>query len=214
MGKGRLFWAFCLTLLSLDAQDRLRSMIVVYRADRSWFGSRTTVYCDSTELAKIGRERFFLVVVPPGRHYIRSDHKGPVVMLDAKAGERYYVEVKPGGFLGRSKVYQSQDAGMEGIISQLNVLDREDVLDRQLRVYLAFPNDVPIAPPLRPAPLTNLEVITLVKQGMNELLIIRKIRESTPKFELGPERLIELRRENVSEMVIGVMMDVSAPKRP
>lgn len=215
MRKARLLWACCLYLLSLNAQDKPKSMIVVYRSGRAtWPGRQPNVYCDSTELARMKGGRYFLVVLPPGKHFIRSDHKPSAILVETKAGERHYVELLPEGLLGHGRVVEVPEERGAQDIRDLQLLDTQDVLDRGLRVYLASPEEVSIIPPPRVPPLTNLDVITMVRHGISELLVIRKIRETPPKFELGPEKLIELRRENVSEMVIGVMMDVSALKKP
>jgi hypothetical protein len=52
------------------------------------------------------------------------------------------------------------------------------------------------------APLTNAAVIKLVRAGFKEKTVIAIIRSRPNKFQLEPERLIELKRSGVSENII------------
>ena len=55
-------------------------------------------------------------------------------------------------------------------------------------------------------PLTNTSVIKLVRAGFKDKTVIAIIRSRSNRFNLDPERLIELKRNGVSENVILAML--------
>ena len=56
------------------------------------------------------------------------------------------------------------------------------------------------------APLTNGAVVKLVRAGFKEKTLIAIIRSRPSRFDLSPERLIELKKNGVSERVILAML--------
>lgn len=56
------------------------------------------------------------------------------------------------------------------------------------------------------APLTNAAVIKLVRAGFSEKTVIAIIRTRPTRFDLSPERLIDLKKNRVSERVILAMI--------
>lgn len=56
------------------------------------------------------------------------------------------------------------------------------------------------------APLTNASVVKLVRAGFKEKTVIAIIRTRTNRFNLEPDRLIDLKRSGVSENVILAML--------
>ena len=56
------------------------------------------------------------------------------------------------------------------------------------------------------APLTNTSVIKLVRAGFKDKTVIAIIRSRPNRFNLDPDKLIELKRNGVSENVILVML--------
>ncbi|HKQ51592.1 MAG TPA: hypothetical protein VJT74_04430 [Pyrinomonadaceae bacterium] len=58
------------------------------------------------------------------------------------------------------------------------------------------------------APLTNAAVIKLVRAGFKEKTVIAIIRSRPARFDLSPDRLIELKRAGVSENVILAMLSM------
>ena len=56
------------------------------------------------------------------------------------------------------------------------------------------------------APLTNSSVVKLVRAGFREKTLITIIRSRPARFDLAPERLIELKKSGVSERVILSML--------
>ena len=56
------------------------------------------------------------------------------------------------------------------------------------------------------APLTNSAVVKLVRAGFREKTVITIIRTRPARFDLSPERLIELKKNGVSERIILAMI--------
>ncbi|HEV3468470.1 MAG TPA: hypothetical protein VG148_04060 [Pyrinomonadaceae bacterium] len=56
------------------------------------------------------------------------------------------------------------------------------------------------------APLTNASVVKLVRAGFREKTVIAIIRARPARFDLAPERLIELKKGGVSERIILAML--------
>ncbi|HEX8142458.1 MAG TPA: hypothetical protein VF553_07670 [Pyrinomonadaceae bacterium] len=56
------------------------------------------------------------------------------------------------------------------------------------------------------APLTNASVIKLVRAGFKEKTLIAIIHSRPVRFDLSPERLIELKKSSVSERIILAML--------
>ena len=55
-------------------------------------------------------------------------------------------------------------------------------------------------------PLTNAEVIKLVKAGFKEKTIVLIIASRLPNFDLSPDRMIQLKRAGVNENIIVAML--------
>lgn len=60
-------------------------------------------------------------------------------------------------------------------------------------------------------PLTNAAVIKLVRAGFKEKTVIVIIRNRASRFELDPDRLIDLKRNGVSENIILAMLAQNEP---
>ena len=56
------------------------------------------------------------------------------------------------------------------------------------------------------APLTNASVVKLVRAGFKEKTVIAIIHSRVSRFNLDPDKLIELKRNGVSENVILAML--------
>jgi hypothetical protein len=59
----------------------------------------------------------------------------------------------------------------------------------------------------QPQPLTNSAVIRLVRAGFKEKTVIAIIRTRASRFDLAPDRLIDLKKNGVSENVILAMIE-------
>ncbi len=54
--------------------------------------------------------------------------------------------------------------------------------------------------------MTNSEVITLAKAGLNQSIIINKIRTSKSDFDLSTDSLIELKKAGISDEIVNAML--------
>lgn len=59
-------------------------------------------------------------------------------------------------------------------------------------------------------PLTNASVVKLVRAGFKEKLLLAIIRSRPNRFDLSPDRLIELKRNGVPEKIILAMLELDA----
>jgi hypothetical protein len=59
------------------------------------------------------------------------------------------------------------------------------------------------------APLTNTSVVKLVRAGFKEKTVIAIIRSRPTRFDLDPDRLIELKRNGVTEKIIVTMLSLN-----
>ena len=65
-----------------------------------------------------------------------------------------------------------------------------------------------------PAPMTNQDVIKLVKANISEDIIIAKIKQSKTRFDVTIDGLVALKQAGVSDNLINVMMNPAAPVPP
>jgi len=59
----------------------------------------------------------------------------------------------------------------------------------------------------RPQPLTQADIMSMVKAGMTEEEIIRRIDATRTVFRLSSDDVINLRKEGVSDRVVNYMLD-------
>lgn len=60
--------------------------------------------------------------------------------------------------------------------------------------------------------MTNDEVLSLTKAGLNESIIINKIRASKTNFDLSTDELIRLKKEKVSDGIVNAMLEAKSGK--
>src|SRR5215469_14878004 len=63
------------------------------------------------------------------------------------------------------------------------------------------------------APLTNADIVKMVKAGIPESVILRKVQMSESNFTTSPNALIELKRQHVPDDVMAAMLDSEAAMR-
>ena len=63
------------------------------------------------------------------------------------------------------------------------------------------------------APLTNADIVKMVKAGIPESVILRKVQMSESNFATSPNALIELKRQHVPDDVMAAMLDSEAAMR-
>lgn len=80
----------------------------------------------------------------------------------------------------------------------------------QLTVLLAFSLILPVRF-LAQAPadnaLTSADIVRMMKAGIPESVIVRKIQVSQPDFGTSANELIELKNQGASERILGAMLD-------
>jgi hypothetical protein len=62
-------------------------------------------------------------------------------------------------------------------------------------------------------PLTNGDIVKMVKAGVPESVILRKVQMSESNFTTSPNALIELKRQHVPDDVMAAMLDSEAAMR-
>lgn len=60
--------------------------------------------------------------------------------------------------------------------------------------------------------MTNAEVITLAKAGLNKTIIINKIQTSKTDFDLSTDALIKLKQANVDDDIVAAMLQAKSGK--
>ena len=60
--------------------------------------------------------------------------------------------------------------------------------------------------------ITNETILTMVKAGLGEELIISKIKTSKNQFDVSMDGILKLKNESVSETIIKAMIEASKPK--
>src|ERR1700691_5998212 len=63
------------------------------------------------------------------------------------------------------------------------------------------------------APLTNQDIIKMAQAKFSDDVIVNKIRTSTTKFDTSLDAMIALRSAGISDRVISVMVNPTAPSR-
>ncbi len=61
--------------------------------------------------------------------------------------------------------------------------------------------------------LTNLEIIEMAQAGLGKELILAKIQSSNNEFDVSAKALIELKKANVADEIISLMLEKSKAKR-
>ncbi len=76
-----------------------------------------------------------------------------------------------------------------------------------------FQDPAPSQPVADQSPLTNQDVLEMVKSGLSAEIVVAKIKASPTKFDTAPAALSELKESGVPESVIMAMVQVPAVER-
>jgi hypothetical protein len=115
--------------------DTENATVWIYR-HRKFYGSglEPTVFCDEHKVAKMDNGRYFMLMLEPGVHRIRSTDKKGGLDMPFHAGEEYFVElflVTKYYKIGEGRLaLRSRDNGMQALM-ELKPLEPRDVLDKQ-----------------------------------------------------------------------------------
>jgi hypothetical protein len=72
----------------------------------------------------------------------------------------------------------------------------------------------PQAPVMQNGDLTNSRVVEMTKMGLDDEIIISKIKNGNCNFQLADSDLVDLKKAGVSSRVVGTMLDSSALTQP
>jgi hypothetical protein len=111
-----------------------QATVYVYRY-KQFMGSALapSVYCDDSELARMGNGKFFAVKVSSGKHTFYSNDKQAGIDVDLKGGQEYYIRVEIAAGMakghGRLILVAPEQGGYE--IKKLKPLDADKIKDSQ-----------------------------------------------------------------------------------
>lgn len=80
----------------------------------------------------------------------------------------------------------------------------------QLTVLLIFSSVLPVqflGQAAADNALTNADIVRMMKAGIPESVIVRKIQVSQPDFAISANNLIELKNQGASERILGAILD-------
>lgn len=63
-------------------------------------------------------------------------------------------------------------------------------------------------------PLTNADVVTMIKAGLAESTIILTIKQATPNFDTSPEALIQLKNQGASPKILDAILQAQSESKP
>lgn len=191
------------------------SLIVVYRPAESLFrgfGRRgSVIYIDDVPEARLLSGRYFITVIPAGKHFIYGDERPysplPNFILDVRAKTQYYVRFDLlNGHDTPTLVPAAQ--GQNDVLFLRPIDDRDNYDPNRVSAATAGP---PVSPPVPANALSNQNIIDMARAGVADWVIIKKIRNSPTDFNLSADKIVDLKHEGVNETIISVMIDVSTP---
>ncbi len=206
--------------------DNSLARVYVYRTRNPYYRS-PTIYCDDIEVAHTQNNRYFTLVLKPGRHVIRDKNKKDMgTVIDAKAGQEYFIRldlVHVGMNAYVFKLAQVPEESGRFDMQSLKPLDQDHVKTRSGIVSLSPIGEAQFtAGPVSPKAegrasgssggggiVGNEDVVRLKAAGFSDELLITTIRNSSScRFQLDPDSLIRL-KEQLSEPVIRAMLEKS-----
>jgi hypothetical protein len=111
-----------------------------------------------------------------------------------------------GNFIG------SDETVVDGMVCKLASASTETLTARQAPTQPVQSPQVPQSSPS--SDITNARVVELTKLGLDDDIIIAKIKNGKCQFQLGDTDLVELKKDGVSSKVIAAMLDAGALSAP
>jgi hypothetical protein len=152
-------------------QDSSKATVYVYRY-KQFVGSALapSVFCDDVQLARMENGRYFTTIVDPGKHIFRSNDEQSGIVLQAVAGQRYFIRVDiAAGFMkghGRLTMMDSQQGIYELTSDKLKPLDASKVMDKdRVSVEVAHPQPATQAAQTAPAATAQASATVAVPAG-------------------------------------------------
>jgi hypothetical protein len=141
--------------------DSSKATVYVYRY-KQFVGSALapSVFCDDVQLARMENGRYFTTIVEPGKHIFRSNDEQSGIVLQAVAGQQYFIRVDiAAGFMkghGRLTMMDSQQGTYELTSDKLKPLDASKVMDKD-RVSLEVAHPQPATQAAQTAPAATAQ---------------------------------------------------------
>jgi hypothetical protein len=136
--------------------DSSKVTVYVYRY-KQFVGAALapSVYCDDVQLARMENGRYFTVTVDAGKHIFRSNDEQSGIVLQAVAGQQYFIRVDiAAGFMkghGRLTLMDGQQGTYELTSDKLKPLDASKVVDKdRVSVEVAHPQNQAQSAPTTP----------------------------------------------------------------
>lgn len=137
-GLGRLC-ALCAFSLSVFGQDTGRpdssAKVYVYRY-KAFEGKalRPSIYVDDKDIARLQSGRGVVLVIPAGKHLLRSNDKQSQIEIELKAGASYYVrvDIASGFFKGHGRLTLLQPEQGAGEFKTVKPVDKDMIKDKSL----------------------------------------------------------------------------------
>jgi glucose/arabinose dehydrogenase len=107
-----------------------KAVVFVYRPGKLVGGAlEPSVYCDGVEVARMDNGRYFVLLLDPGEHRIRTTQEYKRVDLKLGAGEVAFVRVRieTGMMKGRGNVYLADEADAAKELKKLKPLGADKV---------------------------------------------------------------------------------------
>ena len=106
-----------------------RSEIHIYRHVPDVVGGKPMIYLDGSELARMQGDRYFNIVLDPGKHIFRTD--ASEISIECKADEEYYLRVeRQGSFSPKAHLFLVAASSGENEIYPLEPANPKDIVDR------------------------------------------------------------------------------------
>ena len=172
---------------------------------------KISIYCDGRLVGKLGKESFFGVRVPAGRHTfaskgLRTKLEETAIELDVEPGAIMFVRAEVGigniKWWAHLRVVDSEEGAF--MISKLDPVPA-DLIEDSSRATVARPTPADLGPGSAEPRLTNADIAALRREGLDDEIVLLKIRLSRVAFDLSPTGLSSLRQEGVSDAVIAAM---------
>jgi len=84
----------------------------------------------------------------------------------------------------------------------------------QTQPAIAPPEEAAAQPAASSSALTVADVVSMLKAGLSENVVIAKLRKANRAFDLSAAEMVDLKKSGVSDAVLGVMIDPTAPIAP
>jgi hypothetical protein len=175
--------------------EKSPAKVYVYRYKQFVGGALApSVYCDDVQLARMDNGRYFMAMIPAGKHSFRSNDAQFGMDLNLKSGQEYFlrVEIATGFMKGRGRLVlmPREQASYELRTAKLKPLDPAKVADKT-RVSVAEVHLIDTPPPaveaVTPAPAAKLMTVSATESTVSGVSIQRADDAVEPGSKTGDQ---------------------------